>query len=106
MPLRSTHGYVVAWIFDRKLFSDGSFGMSTQTPSQSNFQPWYTQRRPSPSFLPKKSEAPRWGHEFWIRPTLPDVTRKPMRFSPSRRTRTGGQSGPGSSLDMNAGIQY
>src|SRR3989442_1867875 len=106
MPVRASDGCVGAGIFDLKLFSAGSFGMSTQTPSQSNFQPWYTQRRPSFSFRPKKREAPRCGQAFWINPTFPDVTRNPIRFSPSRRTRTGGQSGPGSSLEVKTGIQY
>ena len=41
-----------------------------------------------------------------MRPTLPEVARKAIRFSPSRRTRTGGQSGAGSSLVSRAGIQY
>src|SRR5262249_9102103 len=106
MPLRSTHGYVVARILALKLFSAGSFGMSTQTPSQSNFQPWYTQRRPSCSFRPNKREAPRCGHAFWINPTFPDVTRNPIRFSPRRRARTGAPSADDSSLDVNTGIEY
>src|SRR5882724_4052924 len=106
MSLRSTHGYAVAWIFDLKLLSSGSLGMSTQWPSQLYFQPWYKQRRPSSSLRPKKSEAPRWGQWFWISPILPDVTRKAMRFSPRSRTRTGAPSRSGSSLVMSAGIQY
>jgi len=40
----------------------GSFGTSTHRPSRSNFQPWYRQRSPFSSFLPKKSDAQRWGH--------------------------------------------
>src|SRR5262247_2166331 len=80
--------------------------MSTHAPSQSNFQPWYTQRSPSSSFRPKKSEAPRCGQWFWMRPILPEVARKAIRFSPRRRTRTGAPSRSGSSLDMSAGIQY
>src|SRR6184192_2368123 len=106
MSLRSTHGYAVAWIFDLKLLSSGSLGMSTQCPSQLYFQPWYTQRRPSSSLRPKKSDAPRCGQWFWISPILPDVTRKAMRFSPRSRTRTGAPSRSGSSLVMSAGIQY
>jgi hypothetical protein len=42
-----------------KLLSAGSDGMSTQAPVVSNFQPWYTQRRPSSSLRPKNIEAPR-----------------------------------------------
>ena len=80
--------------------------MSTQWPSQLYFQPWYTQRRPSSSLRPKKSDAPRCGQWFWISPILPDVTRKAMRFSPRSRTRTGAPSRSGSSLVMSAGIQY
>src|SRR4029453_10217754 len=80
--------------------------MSTQCPSQLNFQPWYTQRRPSSSFRPKKRDAPRCGQWFWISPILPDVTRKAMRFSPRSRTRTGAPSRSGSWLVMSAGIQY
>src|SRR2546428_435590 len=106
MSLRSTHGYAVAWIFDLKLLSSGSLGMSTQWPSQLYFQPWYTQRRPSSSLRPKKRDAPRCGQWFWMRPILPDVTRKAIRFSPRSRTRTGAPSRSGSSLDMRAGIQY
>src|SRR5213594_956322 len=106
MSLRSTHGYAVAWIFDLKLLSSGSLGMSTQCPSQLYFQPWYTQRRPSSSLRPKKRDAPRCGQWFWMSPILPDVTRKAMRFSPRSRTRTGAPSRSGSSLVMRAGIQY
>src|SRR2546428_5469856 len=106
MSFRSTHGYAVAWIFDLKLLSSGSLGMSTQWPSQLYFQPWYTQRRPSSSLRPKKRDAPRCGQWFWMRPILPDVTRKAIRFSPRSRTRTGAPSRSGSSLDMRAGIQY
>src|SRR5438093_3971444 len=106
MSFRSTHGYAVAWIFDLKLLSSGSLGMSTQWPSQLYFQPWYTQRRPSSSLRPKKSDAPRCGQWFWMRPILPEVTRKAIRFSPSSRTRTGAPSRSGNSLDIRAGIQY
>ena len=35
--------------------------MSTQRPSASNFQPWYTQRRPHSSLRPKNRSAPRCG---------------------------------------------
>src|SRR5262245_46231608 len=80
--------------------------MSTHAPSQSNFQPWYTQRRPSPSLRPKKSEAPRCGQWFWMSPTRPEVARKATRFSPSSRTRTGAPSASGSSAETSAGIQY
>ena len=41
-----------------------------------------------------------------MRPTVPVVSRKAIRFSPRSRTRTGSESGPGSSLDMRAGTQY
>src|SRR5438445_89748 len=63
--------------------------MSTQWPSQLYFQPWYTQRRPSSSLRPKKSDAPRCGQWFWISPILPDGTRKVMRVSPKCCTRLG-----------------
>ena len=33
------HGYAVAWTLSLKLDSGGSFGMSTQRPATSNFQP-------------------------------------------------------------------
>src|SRR6185436_14429553 len=89
-----------------KLLSAGSDGMSTQAPVTSNFQPWYTQRRPSSSLRPKNIEAPRCGQAFGITPTAPDVVRNAMRFSPRRRMRIGEQSGEGSSLDIIAGIQY
>ena len=56
---------------DLKSDSAGSFGMSMQRPSTSNFQPWYTQRRPLSSLRPKKSDAPRCGQLLWISPTLP-----------------------------------
>src|SRR5687768_10005660 len=39
-------------------------------------------------------------------PTAPEVARNAIRFSPRRRTRTGGPSGAGSSLETRAGIQY
>src|SRR3954447_5085515 len=39
-------------------------------------------------------------------PTSPEVARKAIRFSFSRRNRIGGQSGDGSSSGMRAGIQY
>src|SRR5206468_2522720 len=60
----------------------------------------------SSSFRPKKSDAPRCGQEFWTRPSFPDVVLKAMRFSPSKRTRNGGQSGEASSSERTAGIQY
>ena len=41
--------------------SAGSLGISMHLPAVSNFQPWYTQRRPLSSLRPKKSEAPRCG---------------------------------------------
>ena len=41
-----------------------------------------------------------------MRPTAPEVARKAIRFSPSSRTRSGGQSGEGSSSERSAGIQY
>src|SRR4030088_2625242 len=41
-----------------------------------------------------------------MRPYLPDVTRKAIRFSPSRRMRIGALSASGSSLGTNAGSQY
>ena len=36
----------------------------------SNFQPWYTQRRPPSSLRPKNSDAPRCGQLFASRPDL------------------------------------
>src|SRR5579871_2331183 len=50
---------------------------------------------PPSSLRPSTSEAPRWGHPSSITPTRPSVSRKAMRFSPSRRTRIGSQSGSG-----------
>ena len=105
-PPRSTHGYVVACTFDSNLEPSGSFSWSTQLPSMSNFQPWYAQRMPSSSLRPKKNEAARCGQASWISATLPEVTRKPIRFSPSSRRRTGGQSGALTSSDSSAGTQY
>src|SRR2546426_5674696 len=106
MSFRSTQGYATARIFDLKLLSSGSLGMSPQCPSQLYFEPWYTQRNPSSSLRPKKRDAPRCGQWFWIIPILPEVTRNAIRFSPSSRTRTGAPSRSGSSLDIRAGIQY
>jgi hypothetical protein len=51
-PPRSTHGYATAFTLCWKRLPGGSLGMSTQRPATSNFQPWYTQRRPSPSLRP------------------------------------------------------
>src|SRR4051812_7325499 len=104
-PPRSRAGYATVRTLFLKLDSAGSDGMSTQLPSTSNFQPWYTQRRPSSSLRPKNIEAPRWGQEFWITPTAPDVDLKAIRFSPSSRMRSGGQSGLGSSSEVMLGIQ-
>src|SRR5919109_4931032 len=64
------------------------------------------QRRPHSSLRPKKSEVPRWEQCSSNNPTRPALSRKATRSSPSRRTRTGGQSGSGISLDSKAGIQY
>src|SRR5918992_3852548 len=61
---------------------------------------------PSASLRPKNSEAPRCGQAWASSPTFPEVVRKAIRFSPSKRTRSGGPSGAGSSEDMRAGIQY
>src|SRR5688572_15912801 len=81
--------------------------MSVQAPVVSNFQPWYTQRSPSSSFLPKNSEAPQCGQALATSPTSPDVVLKAMRSSPNSFTRTGGQSGSASSDDgMVEGSQY
>src|SRR5262252_9595841 len=68
-PPLSTVGYAFAVTFDLKSDSAGSLGMSTQVPWASNFQPWYTQRRPASSLRPKNSEAPRWGQLFCSNPT-------------------------------------
>ena len=85
--------------------SSGSFGMSTQRPVTSYFQPWYEQRSPHSSLRPKKSDAPRCGQLAASSPTSPRVSRNATRFSPSRRTFFGGQSGAGSSLEGRHGIQ-
>ena len=84
----------------------GSFIWSTQLPSTSNFQPWYTQRRPHSSLRPNHKETRRWGQNSSTKPMRPAVSRKATSFSPSSCTRTGGQSGSGISQDRTAGIQY
>src|SRR3979409_140993 len=80
--------------------------MSLQLPSTSNFQPWYTQRRPASSLRPKNSDAPRCGQLLARRPTLPMESRKAMSCSPRRRTRTGSESAAGNSEESMAGSQY
>src|SRR5919199_1089088 len=61
---------------------------------------------PASSLRPKNSEAPRCGQLFWIRPTLPFESRKPISCSPSSSTRTGSLSAAGSSSESMAGSQY
>jgi hypothetical protein len=61
---------------------------------------------PASSLRPKNNEAPRWGQLFWIRPTLPFESRKPISCSPSSSTRTGSESGSASSEESMAGTQY
>src|SRR5436309_8399033 len=78
-PPASRVGYAVCRILCLKLHSAGSFGMSTQVPFTSNFQPWYTQRSPPSSLRPKNSEAPRCGQYRARRPTCPLVLRKAIR---------------------------
>src|SRR4051794_32464356 len=80
--------------------------MSRHVPSTSNFQPWYTQRRPPSSLRPKNREAPRCGHACSSKPTLPDASRNAMSRSPRSTTRKGSASGPGNSVESAAGTQY
>jgi hypothetical protein len=51
-PPRSLQGYALALTLFLKVLSGGSLGMSKHAPATSNFQPWYTQRRPRSWFLP------------------------------------------------------
>src|SRR5215467_5672124 len=88
------------------MLSGGSDGMSTQLPAESNFQPWYTQRSPASSLRPKNIGARRCGQYALTSPTEPVVSRNATRSSPSRRTRTGGPSGSGTSSLISAGSQY
>ena len=106
IPFRSWVGYAVACTLVLKSDSAGSLGMSTQWPAASNFQPWYTQRRPSSSLRPKNSDAPRCGQLFWISPMLPVLVLKPISSSPSSLTRSGAPSRSGSSSALIAGTQY
>jgi len=80
-------------------------GASTQAPEVSNFQPWYTQRRPQSSLRPRNMSAPRWGQRGSTRPTAPRESRKATSDWPMTVTRTGGQSGPGSSSESSTGVQ-
>src|SRR5579859_2531413 len=80
--------------------------MSIQLPPASNFQPWYTQRRPLSSLRPKNSEAPRCGQLLATSPTLPLLSLKPINCSPRSSTRTGSESGCGNSDESIAGTQY
>src|SRR5439155_9701796 len=105
-PPFSTTGTALARTLSLKLLSTGSLGMSTQRPVTSNFPPWYTHRSTPSSFRPKNRDAPRCGHCAGNIPTTPALSRKAMKRSPSRSTRTGSESGPGSSLESNAGTQY
>src|SRR5690242_21404803 len=58
-------------------------GMSTQLPPTSNFQPWYTHRKPHSSLRPKKSDAPRCGQLFAMKPGRPSEDRKSTRLNSS-----------------------
>src|SRR5215216_4786065 len=104
-PPRSCTGYAVVRTLDLKSDSGGSLGMSTQVPSVSNFQPWYTQRKPFSSLRPKNSDAPRCGQLWLTSPTRPLVSRNETRSSPSKRTRTGSESVVGSSDERANGCQ-
>src|SRR5713226_4330997 len=105
MPLSSRHGLAMALTFVRKSDSVGSFGISMHCPLVSNFQPWYTQRRPASSLRPKNSEAPRWGQLLATKLGTPLESRQTIRSSPSIRTRTGSPSGVSSQLYTH-GSQY
>jgi hypothetical protein len=103
-PPRSMHGYD----FNLTLLQNPLFcfeGTSTHWPETSYFQPWYGQWMPSSSFRPNHKEAPLWVQNSSIRPSRPDVSRKAMSRSDRSVTRTGGQSGSGSSEERRNGIQ-
>src|SRR5688572_13922174 len=63
------------------------------------------QRMPPSSLRPKKRSAPRWAQAGSMRPTCPCVSRNATSRSPSICTRTGAQSGSGSSRDRATGSQ-
>ena len=92
-------------ILRQKPLASGSEGTSTHWPVTSYFQPWYAQRSPFSSFRPNHSDTPRWAQNSSITPTRPCVSRKASSRSESSFTRTGGQSGSGTSADNSAGIQ-
>jgi hypothetical protein len=79
--------------------------MSTHWPETSNFQPWYTQRRPHCSLRPKNSDAPRCGQLLAMKPGLPCESRQAIRSSPRMRTRFGSPSGS-ISQEYTSGSQY
>src|SRR5712691_6066394 len=105
MPALSSTGYDVSFTFSLYASPSVQLGISTQLPSTSNFQPWYTQRRPHSSLRPKNNGALRCGQKASTMAALPLVSLKAMRSSPRSLSRTGSQSGPGNSSDNNAGIQ-
>ena len=107
MPPASWTEYALARMFGlhRIGLPAGSLGMSSSSPVTLNFQPWYTQRSPPSSLRPKNSSARRCGQCASSRPTFPLESRKATKFSPISRTRTGGQSGAGSSSHRSAGCQ-
>ena len=88
------------------VLASGSLGMSTHAPETSNFQPWYTHRRPQSSLRPKYSDAPRWGQCSSTSASRPAVSRKATNRSPSSVTRTGARSASATSHANGAGIQY
>ena len=89
----------------RRPSSRAIVGMSTHRPSASNFQPWYTQRRPHSSLRPKNRSAPRCAQRRSTSPTRPLVSRNATSSSPSTVTRTGAPSGSGTSRLSSTGIQ-
>ena len=83
----------------------GSEGISMHWPVTSYFQPWYEQRRPFSSLRPNQSETPRCAQNSSISPRRSELSRKAISRSESSFTRTGGQSGSGSSSASSAGSQ-
>src|SRR6185312_15319847 len=63
------------------------------------------QRMPRSSTRPRVKDALRWQQYSSSRPTLPSVSRKATKSSPSNRTRRGSQSGCGNSSESSAGNQ-
>ena len=86
--------------------SAGSLGMSTHVPSASNFQPWYTQRRPASSLRPKNSEAPRCGQWFWMSRPASAVAEGDQLLAQQQHAQRDRCPATGSSDDSSAGSQY